>query len=86
MHWIERFTPRVKPAGMSDWEWADQLMGSSEATEAAVRVADINVPRAFRDAKSAGLIDLGIDEDEFEQCRAFLAEAAARGAGVQGSY
>ena len=71
---------------MSDWEWADQLMGSTEITAEAATVADQNVPHTFADASERGLVDKGIDEDGFDQCREFLAFAAAGKHRISGSW
>ena len=84
--WCERFTPRVKPVGMDDWQWADQLCGSSEATAEAVRVANERVPMSYEAAKAEGLVRAKINEEFFECCRRFLRETALRGASIHGSY
>jgi hypothetical protein len=86
INWCERFTPRVKPEGMSDWQWADELCGVSEATADAVRTADERVPLAYEDAEKAGLVNANIDAVFFEQCRRFLRDTAKRGASISGSY
>lgn len=86
VHWCEKFCPRVKPAGMSDWEWADELIGSSEITAEAVAIANANVPMLFGIAKHAGLVDEKIDEDGFNQCREFLWLAADGKHPISGSY
>ena len=86
INWCERFTPRVKPAGMDDWQWAGELCGSSEATAESVRVADERVPSTYEEAKEAGLVNDDIDAEFFEQCRRFLRDTASRGASISGSY
>ena len=86
VHWCERFCPRVKPDDMSDWEWADQLMGSTDISPEAAATADKNVPRTYAEAMERGLVDKEIDEDGFSQCREFLSYAAAGGHAITGSY
>lgn len=86
MHWCERFTPRTKPHGMSDWQWADELVGSSEASVASVKLANEKVPTDYNAALAAGLVDDGIGPDEFNQCREFLRLAADAGVPINGSY
>lgn len=86
VYWCEQFCPRVKPAGMSDWEWADQLIGSTEITPEAAAIADQSVPRTYDEAVRQGLVRENIDEDGFNQCREFLAHAAAGRHRITGSY
>lgn len=71
---------------MNDWQWADELMGSSAASEDAVRTADERVPADYDTAKALGLVNEKISREEFYQCREFLASVAKRGLAISGSY
>lgn len=90
VNWCERFAPKVKPEGMSDWGWADMQAGSTDISASAVKVADERVPHEFAEAKSMGLLDghyrREFDEDAFRQCREFLRYAAANNLDISGSY
>lgn len=86
MHWCERFTPRFKPEGLLDRQWADETFGSSEATAESVMAANQHVPLSYEEACAACLVDEDIGPDQFRQCREFLSEAAAKGLSISGSY
>lgn len=84
--WCNRFTPRVKPPGMTESDWHDATWGVTDISPEAVKKADAEVPEDFATARDAGLIDAqDIDVRDFEECREFLKWAASNGHGIDGS-
>ena len=91
VHWCEQITPRTKPEGMTDWEWADTLAGSTDIPINAVLAADRAVPMEFETAKRAGFCERDVtgwspDVDSFDQCRAFLRYAAENNLSISSSW
>ena len=90
VNWCDRFAPRVKPDGMSDYEWFERMAGSTHIMASAAKLADQNVPIGYAEAKSAGFLDGNyrheICEECFRQCRDFLRHAAENNLDISGSF
>jgi len=86
VQWCDKFAPAELPKDIDTWTLIENMLGVTDLSEEAVKIADKMVPQSFEEAKANGLIYKGIDERDFTECRNFLRECAKRGYSVLGSY